>query len=243
MSHQTFICCICGEQTTKPKSYAIEGKGRACRTHQEAQEGRENTLKSEKAQMEARIERENKKFSSAFEGMENEPLFNFRNPRTYCWCCEKDGVMEDVFALRRMVLLEKHSIKDGQTPNIFDRSSPYWQELLAEFEGKKIIKFFQVDPTYPEWKLKQILPKSKNPWDGDKIQLVRFTQLMVLCLDCASNFEFNWDWDRIEFSDSTAALMVGSVVYSQISPGLKAMASQEIAKEEIDKASQRAQKA
>ena len=37
MGFQTFTCCICGKEgLTKRTSYMIEGKGRACREHQEA---------------------------------------------------------------------------------------------------------------------------------------------------------------------------------------------------------------
>ena len=39
MGFQTYTCCICGKNgLTKRNTYFIEGKGRACREHQEAQE-------------------------------------------------------------------------------------------------------------------------------------------------------------------------------------------------------------
>jgi len=54
MSFSTFNCCVCGKPTTKPKSYAVPGKGRACREHPESQTARQGVVFSEEHAKRAR---------------------------------------------------------------------------------------------------------------------------------------------------------------------------------------------
>lgn len=56
MGFKTFTCFICGEQITKPHSYAVSGKGRACRKHDEVQEAYKNRMEEDKVKKEQRIE-------------------------------------------------------------------------------------------------------------------------------------------------------------------------------------------
>lgn len=237
MSHQTFICCICGEQTTKPKSYAIPNKGRACRTHQEAQAGREETLKLEQQKQADRKRKEEEKFNRIHRHFEeqhqSQGLGHYRNPRTFCWCCTCDGIMFSEFNLRVLIISEKLSIQ-GRESLPLTSNGDFVQELRKEFGDKRVIKIFPLSDDYPDTKLERLFNSRSTPFMAAK-----FGRLLVLCQECAEKHQFDWDYDRPNLDKMDLSTM--AIIYADVEPTLTTIATAEIAKEEIAKAAERTQ--
>jgi hypothetical protein len=104
------------------------------------------------------------------------------------------------------------------------------QKLMKEEYGDKIpLRRIVVLHYYPEWKLNQILSNNKNK--QDQVKLVRMTQIIVLCKDCATKYNFPWEYAKdIHTNISNTELGTLGLL---VKPVFDNIAASEIAQEEI----------
>ena len=102
MPPKTFTCAVCGTRTSKPKSYALPDGQRACRAHQEALEAhnkREAAAAEDKRRSAEQAERRQQRLRMAAERREWKPGLR-------CFKCEKEGIPQREFGMRKLVAME-----------------------------------------------------------------------------------------------------------------------------------------
>ena len=106
MAGKTFSCCICGNEVSKRKSFAMPDGGRACETHPEAQAAAEASRKEvTKKQIETH-ERFQKRFASP---EASQPVQSFLVP--HCFCCNDEGIQAADHYARILNASEKMSLQ------------------------------------------------------------------------------------------------------------------------------------
>ncbi len=193
MAFQTFTCVICKDQTTKPKSFAYQG-GRACRTHPEAQLGHVQAVEKEKQQKDYAASKPKKKFGYASDY--DLRAFGYRDPNTFCWHCNKEGVYEHVMLYRCLVNMSKAKLNGMGTVNPFDANSPHYELTRKELNGRELLKRFPINQSFfPDWKLFQLV---KN---RDLAVAGKMAGVVIICQPCAVEFNFAWDFDKPSFEN------------------------------------------
>lgn len=241
MAAKTFQCVICQAEVSKPQSYAYKD-GRACRHHPEVQENHSVSEEAKKADLKQSKQRaENPGLRYGLKDHQQEPYemlkqFGIKNPNEHCWCCHKEGVYEYIIAQRYLVNMSKAELRSSEPVSPFeikDGAITHNQQVRDAVrkelgEDKVALRRIPVTSEYPGWKLSQVLnPKGKQ----DKVQLVRMTEMIVLCKDCATQYEFPWEYfsDRSKLPDFKGMFMIGQLV----KPVIDSVAAGEIAAEEI----------
>ena len=238
MAAKTFQCVICQAEVSKPQSYAYKD-GRACRHHPEVQEvhvASEQVKKDELDQSKYRAENPHWKWKShqqpALQSLED---MGFKNPNKYCWCCNKDGIYEHIIMERFLINMSKvelrsdkpipaFEIKDGN----FVPNQQVREAVIAELGEQATLRRIEVASDYPDWKLNQVINKKGKE---DKKQLVRMTGMIVLCKDCAKEYDFPWLYSCQEASKEKLEHMM--LVGHLIKPAIDSVAAGEIANEEL----------
>lgn len=241
MAAKTFQCVICQAEVSKPQSYAYKD-GRACRHHPEVQEAHTSSEQAKKEDIEQskyRAEHPRWKFNRNQPAMTSDEMFaamGTKDPNKHCWCCYKDGVYEHIIMERYLINMSKTELRSDEPVAAFDISDgkigPNEQVRTAVQNelgaGLQPLRRIEVKQDYPDWKLKQVInPKNRQ----DKMQLVRMTGIIVLCKDCAKQYQFPWEYaaDKIENRDMTKMMLIGHL----IKPVVDSIAAREIADEEI----------
>lgn len=192
MAIKTFKCTVCGEEVTKPQSYAYK-EGRACRSHAEVQQHFEsqekpkvnNTYKSKLAD------------PIAFDSFDKAMLrMRIKNPNEHCWCCEQEGVYESIIYERFLVNMSKVEMKSSEPIAMLEVSETgirlnklILDETRKELGDKVPLRRMPIDSNFPDRKLKDIL-------NQDKLQLAHLTNNIVLCNTCATSNSFEWEYVR-----------------------------------------------
>ena len=197
MSFKTFKCCICGNEVTKPRSYAIEGKGRACREHQEAQEAHVSAVEADKAKQEKQKRSSLKPAIDELNRAMGIPTKNFRPPMSYCWCCKRDGMHKSEVARKYLEMSDDSSKED--IVNFIDSVVE-----LNDFKPFREVPGFRYIP---------LAEKQESPvWrilDREMRQLVEFTNVTFLCRKCASKHNIDWTWNAPTMEQLNALMSIG----------------------------------
>ena len=235
MAIKTFKCEICGEEVTKPQSYAY-GAGRACRKHEAAQIVHNKNEEAKKADLEEHKNKPRGFFARTGETKPPADLlahYGMKNPNEHCWCCHKDGVYEHILMERYLINMSKLELKSDEPISIFEvegdtigPNKKIQEAMLAEFGDKVSLRRIEVAHEYPDWKLKQVINQNRK---DDKIQLVRMTGIIVLCKECATKYEFPW----LYASDRGVSLEQMGLIGHLVKPVIDSVAAGEIANESI----------
>lgn len=152
MPPKIFECMICGEEVTKPKSYAI-GKGRACRHHHQSQQahtGREVDRKL-KALAEQRKQGKEPFAQAIHEHYRRNPKMQMKIDSEYmeimqnparCHLCRKEGISISNFWLRSAHILHdnKEALCDfllGKQNKIMDAQREMVPDVVMIIEPPK----------------------------------------------------------------------------------------------------------
>ena len=241
MAAKTFTCVICQAEVSKPQSYAYKN-GRACRHHPEVQEAHASSEQAKKEDLEQskqRAERPAWNFNRNQPEMTRDEMFTamgMKDPNKHCWCCHKDGIYEHIVLERYLINFSKSELQKPDTVPVFEVIEGQLvpnQEVrdkvrqdLGNYEV--VLRRMDVPKDYPDWKLKQVLNQKGRE---DKMQLVRMTGLIVLCKDCAKEYEFPWVYASQEASKEKLEHMM--LVGHLMKPAIDSVAAGEIANEEL----------
>lgn len=242
MAAKTFQCVICGAEVSKPQSYAYKD-GRACRHHPEVQEAHNTSEEAKKANLEQskyRAENPGHRWKHLHQPeMSSDEMFaamGTKDPNKHCWCCHKDGIYEHIIMERFLINMSKAELRSNEPVPVFDISDgkigPNQQvrdAVRKELgEDKVALRRIEVSSDYPDWKLRQVLNQKGRQ---DKTQLVRMTGMIVLCKDCAKEYEFPWQYvsDMPKPPSLENMMFIGSL----IKPVVDTLAAGEIAQEEL----------
>lgn len=241
MAAKTFQCVICQAEVSKPQSYAYKD-GRACRHHPEVQEAHGVSEQAKKADLEQskhRAERPSWNFNKNQSEMTRDEMFTamgVKDPNKHCWCCHKDGIYEHIIMERYLINMSKAELRSSEPVPVFDVKDGVFgpNEQVRDMVRKELgedkvpLRRIEVNATYPDWKLKQVINRKNQQ---DKVQLVRMTGMVVLCKDCAKEYEFPWLYASQEASKEKLEHMM--LVGHLIKPAIDSVAAGEIAKEEL----------
>ena len=240
MAAKTFQCVICQAEVSKPQSYAYKD-GRACRHHPEVQEAHgvsEQAKKNDLEHSKQRAERPAWNFNKNQPSMNRDEMFTsmgFKDPNKYCWCCGKDGVYEHIIMERYLINMSKVELQSDKPIPAFDikdgnlvSNQQVREAVINELGEGASLRRIEVPSDYPDWKLSQVLNKKDK---GDKKQLVRMTGIIVLCKDCAKEYDFPWLYVSQEASKEQLEHMM--LVGHLIKPAIDSVAAGEIAVEEL----------
>ena len=241
MAAKTFQCVICQAEVSKPQSYAYKD-GRACRHHPEVQEAHSVNEQAKKADLEQskhRAERPSWNFNKNQPEMTRDEMFSsmgFKDPNKHCWCCHKDGIYEHIIMERYLINMSKAELRSSEPIPAFDVKDGVFgpnqqvRDMVRKElgEDKVPLRRIEVNATYPDWKLKQVINRKNQQ---DKVQLVRMTGIIVLCKDCAKEYEFPWLYASQEASKEKLEHMM--LVGHLIKPAIDSVAAGEIANEEL----------
>jgi len=171
---------------SKRQSYHIPGKGRACKSHQEAQKVmQEKTTQKREALQQAIAKKQEKKF-----GLDSE--YTFRDPKTYCWHCNENSVSQTALAEVLLSCCQEIEKAEGRVPNVLNSQDPVWQKVVEKLDHRGIIELFALPQDFPKWKIKQLC---KEPSLQD---LANILKKVVLCVKCAKEFGFFWETGTVE---------------------------------------------
>ena len=205
MEIKKFKCTICGEEVTKPKSYAVPG-GRACRTHKEAVSEHEKREESRKQSIQSHSDEV--KFKRHIEWKESFAPAGIVDPNSYCWHCKKTGVDEKVMYMRLLVNHSKVEKQGFPTQNPFDPMNQQFLQTREDLKGLVILKRFPLDEKYPEWKLKQLIHTTIEKGKIYDTLVPRMAGMIQLCVDCSSKFEFDWNWNKLKNPPKLETMML-----------------------------------
>jgi hypothetical protein len=130
-------CSICDKEVLKARTYYIGGDKRACKDHPGVMEKSQKLVQKQKE----KSLKSGRKLPT-YPGSD-EPLDWPPKPR--CWNCERKGLYQRDFFLRRLVEMEKWRIIEGKFINPFDLSHPSNQPkepcifLVSAQEHKRIV--------------------------------------------------------------------------------------------------------
>ena len=160
-----------------------------------------------------------------------------KNPNKHCWCCHKDGVYEHIIMECYLINMSKAELQSSDPVPAFEIKDGNFvpnqqvQEMVRKElgEDKATLRRIDIGSDYPDWKLKQVLNKKNQQ---DKMQLVRMTGIIVLCKDCANEYDFQWRYasDNIKTKEQMEHMML---VGHLIKPTLHSIAAGEIARDEL----------
>ena len=241
MAAKTFQCVICQAEVSKPQSYAYKN-GRACRHHPEVQESHNASEQAKKEDLEQSKERaEHPRWNRdrIQPMMPSDDIFKtmgIKDPNKHCWCCHKDGIYEHIVFERFLINISKVELQSSDPVPAFEvkdgvfRPNQQIQDIVRKElgEDKVILRRIEVSSEYPDWKLKQVLNKKNQQ---DKIQLVHMTGMIVLCMDCAKEYQFPWLYASHGTSKEKLEHMM--FVGHLIKPTIDSIAAGEIATEEL----------
>lgn len=240
MAAKTFQCVICQAEVSKPQSYAYKD-GRACRHHPEVQQAHEVSEKTKKVDLEyskQRAERPAWNFNKNQPSMNRDEMFNamgIKDPNKHCWCCHADGIYEHIIMERYLINMSKTELRSPEPVPVFDikdgnlvPNQQVREAVISELGEGISLRRLEVSSDYPDWKLSQVLNKKDK---GDKKQLVRMTGIIVLCKDCAKEYDFPWLYASQEASKEKLEHMM--LVGHLIKPAIDSVAAGEIASEEL----------
>lgn len=238
MAAKTFTCVICQAEVSKPQSYAYKD-GRACRHHPEVQESHTVAEQAKKDNLE---QHKNKPrgFMHQHDPAEHKSLlahYGMKDPNEHCWSCHEDGVYEHIIMERYLINMSKAELRSSDPIPVFEIKDGNFvpnqqvQEMVRKElgEDKATLRRLDVATDYPDWKLKQVLNKKNQQ---DKMQLVRMTGMIVLCKECAKEYQFPWPYAHEmvkEKPDLSKMLLVGHL----IKPAIDTIAAGEIARDEL----------
>lgn len=241
MPAKTFQCVICQAEVSKPQSYAYKN-GRACRHHPEVQESHnasEQAKKEDLEQSKRRAERPVWNFNKNQPSMTGDEMFTamgIKDPNKHCWCCHKDGVYEHLIYERFLINFSKAELKSSDPVATFEVKDGVFglnQQIIEAVkkelgEDNVILRRIEVSSEYPDWKLKQVLNKKNQQ---DKIHLVHMTGLIVLCVDCAKEYQFPW----IYVSQGASKEKLEHMMFfgHLIKPTIDSLAAGELAQEKL----------
>jgi hypothetical protein len=165
MPPKAFTCQICGkDDLTKPKSYALPGGGRACREHEEAQQGHATLVQ----QQEKAKEKQREKYERMRNRWERHAIPQLKITPV-CMCCGKDGLKPQAYFMHQMIGLELLGDSDIQDNEEFKQALI---NLLTM--GTPI---FPVD--IPKGKIKQLKWQYQTG--------AEFMGFACLCMDCINS--------------------------------------------------------
>lgn len=242
MAAKTFTCVICQAEVSKPQSYAYKN-GRACRHHPEVQEAHGESEQAKKADLEQskyRAENPGWRWKNKQPELSSDEMFSamgIKDPNKHCWCCHKDGIYEHIIMERYLINMSKAELRSSDPIPAFEIKDGNFvpnqqvQEMVRKElgEDKATLRRLDVATDYPDWKLKQVLNKKNQQ---DKMQLVRMTGMIVLCKECAKEYQFPWTYAHEmvkEKPDLSKMLLVGHL----IKPAIDTIAAGEIARDEL----------
>ena len=242
MAAKTFQCVICQTEVSKPQSYAYKD-GRACRHHPEVQENHIASEEAKKADLEQskhRAEPPSWNFNRTQSAMTSDEMFaamGTKDPNKHCWCCHKDGVYEHIIMECYLINMSKAELQSSDPVPAFEIKDGNFvpnqqvQEMVRKElgEDKATLRRIDIGSDYPDWKLKQVLNKKNQQ---DKMQLVRMTGIIVLCKDCANEYDFQWRYasDNVKTKEQMEHMML---VGHLIKPTLHSIAAGEIVRDEL----------
>lgn len=173
------VCVICRTLVSKRQSYAIPGRGRACKVHQEAQQAAQESAIEKRKQLQTRKQ-------------DAEMGIQLRDPHTYYWHCDESGVSElklHAALLKNCMEVEK---VDGRVPNVLNPADPVWRKTAESIGYQAIFRHFTLPNKFPEWKIRQLC--STAPLRD----LADIAKQVVLCFRCAEEFGFDWDTGELK---------------------------------------------
>ncbi len=222
MSIKTFKCTICGEEVTRPKSYAVPN-GRACRTHQEAQDVHKVSEDARRSEIKKHTDRDPRE--RTIHGQLQFTPAGIIDPNSYCWHCKKTGVDEKVMYMRLLINHSKVEKQGFPAQNPFDSMNQQFLQTREDLKGLVILKRFPIDDKYPEWKLKQLIHTIVEKGKISDSLVPRMAGLINLCVDCSSKFEFDWNWNKPKNPPKLETMMM---IGSMMKPTFDKMAQDEL---------------
>jgi hypothetical protein len=199
---KTFICAICGEEVSKPKSYSIGDNKRACRTHEEAQ--------SQAAEAQKQLEEQHAKGRSR--PKRKPPLEETMDLSPRCFCCGEKGMRQDEFFLRILILGEQYKLTYGKPLNPFDIEE--CKKAYSPLKGQRCLLFVNYKP----WMKKKLARYS------DAAEMLGF---FVACPACVSKHKFKTQMEEKEIK--LEYLEMHSILYEGIiRPELQKYAQKEL---------------
>ena len=198
MPPKTFTCAVCGEQVTKPKSYALADNSgnRACRIHEEAQVAKEERHQKE-------IER--REFEQQKAAIQKNKQDCARNPMALrCACCLVEGLSQQEFYQRKLIANEIADIQNGRP--------------VLPWEKESFVK--GVSPEKPLLVTIEI-PKNKEHRIQPSLRMIlEFTgRHLPLCQKCIN------DIGLVQPELDAQKLLLGAVAYEAIKPDLQNLAN------------------
>ena len=214
MPPNEYTCTICAATVSKRQSYAVEG-GRACKTHQEAQQAATDRKEQEKVE---RAEHDpEKRMKETARRYGTLPWPAFRDPNTYCWSCNADGISQQEYFFRLSVLMEKAPLL-GIPFNILFPSDEALAFIRKEIQHSKVIFVVESEPL-KDWQLRQLIRKTEMQ------QIARMVGKCCICSECVEKFKL--DPVRPKLIPLDTMLLIGSLVR----PVVRRIAEQEIMQE------------
>lgn len=180
------ICNICGLEITKRKSLAYLD-GRACKHHLEVVEAfvkKQESEKKEKEQHSLKSKKIKEKRDKWFE--------NFRDPKTYCWHCAKDGIQQQEYAKILLIGLEYFKRKGIRCDIFFPSSNDPIVEYVKEVVGDKVVLNWFPTDNLEVWQLKQLCGKME--------QVASMSGIMYICASCAKNFKLDFEHNNLKLN-------------------------------------------
>ena len=219
MAIKTGICIICGEEVTNRQSNFIpEKNGRACKKHEETLAAVESIRTSIKTGLDQHRQAHHKFRDNVSAAL------TIRDPKTYCWHCEKSGMEERDYFARMLVLMPKMELKNISF-NPFIPSEEAREFIKNDIKVETIIKGFPADHL-KSWQVKQLI---KNTSLKELVER-KLIEIVILCPDCAKQFSFDWSYNLPEISPDQ--LQSFAIISGLCSDEFKKMAETEISMED-----------
>ena len=242
MPPKTFKCAICGEEVSKRKSflYKKETGERACKTHEEAQQKKDQFDADRKAAelKKQQQEEHRKRERRAHEFGTSEWEKRHKETRDCCWKCLTPGLKHREWNLRLLVAMEKASQKLGRQVLPMPLGDQGQEDVKAIREAMKDPYNEGKAPTYigqwilkPERKeevLRQIRKRFRDIADNPIVPMVQ------LCVDCGKKLgykvedQFEEKKEEYDPDKFKKEMTLGLFIYEGIKTNLQNRAESEL---------------
>jgi len=197
MPVKMFTCEVCGEQVSKRKSYA-HGEGRACKTHEEAQESHKKSEEQRELNLKKRTGRS--KGDRPNSSNTPKPLM-----KPMCWTCGSNAIPLSEWARYQLVAMEKVNLqhKNINAMEMLRLQNEEARKMLPE-DVSVVVNIIHIKE---DKQLEKVLNRTRKRF-RDAVKLGRGT---CICSGCAKSIGIKWQDERLTEKAMENSAMLGAV--------------------------------
>lgn len=217
MPVEEVTCGICGNRVSKRKTLLDpKTNKRVCRVH-------EGVVAASQQKQQAELQRslDNEKAKQDYERLRYKKTEKFDTDHRRCWACRVEGIMEEEYAQRMLIAMEKVKLKYGLLnpfdPDTIKKMSEEYHTPNGDLRHSHILFRCKMEADNP------LLKHAPH----EIVTMVQLGGMVLLCQDCTKRLKIEPVSASLKVTLETLSIL-GSVYQKTVQPVVEAVADQEL---------------